>query len=49
MKSPLAIVLLSAGLVVPVAVDLVATRFGWTCPSVLVLLAWLVSPAGPFR
>ena len=26
----------------------VATRFGWACPSVLVLLAWLVSPAGPF-
>ena len=26
----------------------VATRFGWACPSVLVLIAWLVSPAGPF-
>ncbi len=27
----------------------VATHFGWACPSVLVLLAWLVSPVGPFR
>lgn len=26
----------------------VATRFGWACPAVLVLVAWLVSPAGPF-